>query len=223
MAPGGFVLGLGSGEALNEEVIGTARPPGNTRLAMLDEAIEVMRALWTAVRSLPTVVSTTRCIYTRPENPPPVYVSGLASKAVELAGRIGDGYIAMMPSAELIERFQATGGQGKPKQGGMKVAFASSARAGAQNVARLWPSEGISGELGQVLRTREHIMQAASMVTVEQLQDAVVCGPDPAEHLAGLRAYLDAGFDDVFINQIGPDKAGFFSCYRSEVLPELRQ
>jgi hypothetical protein len=75
--------------------------------------------------------------------------------------------------------------------------------------------------LAQVLPTPAHFEQAAELVTEELATADVPCGPDIDEHLAAIHAYADAGFDELYINQIGPDQDAFFAAYRSEVLPRL--
>jgi G6PDH family F420-dependent oxidoreductase len=224
MFDGRFIFGVGTGEALNEQVTGAPWPLAKTRLEMLEEAVDVMRQLWTGKvvthHGKHYTVEHAR-LYTLPDEPPPVYVSAFGPASLELAGRIGDGYIGVGPSRDMVERFEAAGGKGKPKQGGLKVSYAPSEEEGVEMVHQRWPNEGIPGELAQVLRTPEHIMQASSLVTKESLVQSVTCGPDPKSHIQAVREYLHSGFDEVYVNQIGTDRDGFFHLYRDEVLPEL--
>jgi G6PDH family F420-dependent oxidoreductase len=220
-----FVLGVGSGEALNEQVLGDPWPLTDERLAMLEEAIEVMRALWTGEvvshHGRHYTVEHAR-LYTRPDTPPRVYVSGFGPKSIELAGRVGDGYITTKPDADAVKAFRAAGGEGKPVQGGTKVCWSPDAAEARRTVHRIWPNSGLPGELSQVLRTPEHFMQASSIVTEDMAAETAVCGPDVAAHVAKLQEYVDAGFDEVYVNQIGPQQEGFFEFYAREVLPRLR-
>ena len=222
---GRFVLGVGSGEALNEQVVGGSWPLTDERLEMLDEAVQVMRRLWSGevvtTRGPHYTVEHAR-IYTRPETPPKVFVSGFGPKSIELAGRIGDGYISTMPDADAVRQFRTSGGGDKPVQGGMKVCWSTDVAEARKTVHRIWPNSGLPGELSQVLRTPEHFMQASSIVTEEQATEGTPCGDDVDEHVAAVQAYVDAGFDEVYVNQIGPDQKGFFDFYRAEVLPRLR-
>jgi len=126
MLGGKFILGLGSGEALNEHILGDVWPSADVRLEMLEEAVAVIRKLWTG-----EVVTTEgkhykvdhARIYNLPETPPEIYVSGFGPKATDLAGRIADGFINTSPDDTLLKAFkEATGG--KPAQAGAKVAFA---------------------------------------------------------------------------------------------------
>jgi|GEM_PF-2596311 len=86
---------------------------------------------------------------------------------------------------------------------------------------RLWPTDEIPGEALQLLPLPRRVGQLAELVTEDMI--SAPCGPDPAVHLAGIQAYRDAGFDEVYIGQAGPDAEGFFEFYGSQVLPRLRQ
>ena len=222
---GRFVLGVGTGEALNELVVGGPWPLTDERLEMLEEAVEVMRRLWTGEvvthRGRHYTVEHAR-LYTAPDQPPPVYVSGFGPKSVDLAARIGEGYISTTPEAEPVKRFRDGGGGGKPVQGGLKVCWSTDAAEARRTVHRLWPNSGLPGELSQVLRTPEHFMQASSIVTEEMVTGDMPCGDDVGEHVQAVQAYVDAGFDEVYVNQIGPQQKGFFDFYRDEVIPRLR-
>jgi G6PDH family F420-dependent oxidoreductase len=225
MLPGGFNLGVGSGEALNEQILGDDWPEADVRLEMLAEAIEVMRELWTG-----EVVSREgkhyrvrhARIYTLPERPPPVLVSGFGPKSVDLAARIGDGYVTTSPDADSIERFRGGGGEGKLVQAGAKVCYGSDEAEARRTAHRLWPNDGLPGELAQVLPTPEHFEQAAELVTREMVADVMPCGPDLDEHLATFEDYASAGVDELYVQQVGGNREGFFDVYRREVLPRFR-
>jgi hypothetical protein len=85
---------------------------------------------------------------------------------------------------------------------------------------RLWPTDVIPGETVQLLPLPRHFGQLAELVTEEMI--SAPCGPDPAVHAAGMRAFTEAGFDEVYIGQVGPETGGFFDAYGSEILPRLR-
>jgi G6PDH family F420-dependent oxidoreductase len=226
MMDGRFTLGVGTGEALNEQVTGAPWPLADERLEMLEEAIDVMRQLWTGEvvthHGKHYTVEHAR-LYTLPAEPPKIYISAFGTEAVDLAGRVGDGYINTGPDAEMVQRFDAAGGAGKPKQGGLKVSFAATEDEGADIAHRRWPNHALPGELAQVLRTPEHFMQASSMVSWETIAASLTCGRDPAAHVEAIQAYIDAGYDEVYVNQIGEDQDGFFRFYRDEILPQLRR
>jgi G6PDH family F420-dependent oxidoreductase len=228
---GKFALGVGSGEALNEHITGARWPNTPIRLEMLEESIEVMRSLWSGDfvdhHGAHYTVENAR-IYTLPDAPPSVYVSGFGPKAAELAGRVGDGYVTIEPDADLIKAFRAAGGDRKPVQAGYKVCWGRSKEASVDVAHRTWPNEALPGELAQVLSSPRHFEQAGSLVTKDMIADAVACGPDVDAHVDAFRPYAEAGVDVVHISQIGagqPGSAaeGFFEFYQDSVLPRLRE
>jgi G6PDH family F420-dependent oxidoreductase len=225
LCDGRFVLGVGSGEALNEHVLGDPWPEAAERLARLEEAVDVMRRLWTGKfvshRGRYYTVQHAR-IYTRPDRPPPVYVSGLGPKAVDLAARIGDGYISTSPDGEMVRRFRDGGGAGKPAQAGFKASFADSEDEAVRIAYERWPTAGLPGELSQVLPSPRHFEQASQLVTPDAVRSAFVCGNHPDPHLKMIDKYAQAGFDEVYVANTGPHYAGLFDLYAKRVLPALR-
>lgn len=219
-----FTLGVGTGEALNEHIVGSHWPPADERLEMLEEAITIIRRMLTG--QLVTHhgkhydVDTAR-LYTLPERPPPIFMSGFGNKAATLAGRIADGFMSIKPDADLVATFHADGGAAKPTQGGLKVSWAPDAAHGRKTAHRLWPNEQLPGEAAQLLPLPRHFRQLSTLVTEEMVGQNVPCGPDPRTHLHALREFVDAGYDDVYVNQIGPDQDGFFAFYAEQILPEL--
>jgi hypothetical protein len=85
---------------------------------------------------------------------------------------------------------------------------------------RLWPTDVIPGEAAQLLPSPRHFAQLAELVSEDMI--SAPCGPDPDTHAAGVRAYTDAGFDEVYIGQVGGQSEGFFEFYAGQVLPRLR-
>lgn len=224
MLEGRFILGLGSGEALNEHVLGDVWPTADVRLEMLEEAVELIRELWGGEfvnhRGRHYTADTAR-IYTLPDEPPPIYISGFGPEATELAARIGDGYITTSPDTDLLGRFRELSG-GKPAQAGTKVSWAPTEDEGAEIAHRLWANSGLPGELAQVLPSPRHFEQASQLVTLEQTREAVVCGSDPEAHLEGLQPFIDAGFDELYVSNMGQHWAEMIQMYGAEVLPRLR-
>lgn len=222
---GRFTLGVGSGEALNEHVLGDRWPTSTAvRLEMLEEAVEIIRRLWTGE----TVEHHGRFytvegarLYTLPPEPPRVFVSGFGPKAATLAGRLGDGYVSTFPDPDLIEAFRKGGGAGKPTQAGLKVCWGPDRKGAARTAHRLWANELLPGELAQTLPLPAHFEQAVSLVDEEAVAARFPCGNDPQEHLRGITEYFDAGFDEVYVGQMGPDQKGFFDFYAREILPQL--
>jgi G6PDH family F420-dependent oxidoreductase len=227
---GRFVLGVGSGEALNEHVTGARWPSAPVRLDMLEEAVTVMRTLFhgdfVTHHGEHYTVENAR-LYTVPQTPPPVYVSGFGEQSARLAGRIGDGYISTMPDTDLIGAFRAAGGQSKPMQAGYKVCWSTDDDAAVATAHRLWANSGLPGECAQVLPSPRHFEQLSELVTPEMTRDSIAYGDDVERHVAAFEPFAEAGFDDVYISQMGGrDPAcrieGFFDFYRDQVLPRLR-
>jgi len=220
---GRFGLGVGTGEALNEQILGDPWPLAAVRLEMLEEAVEVMRSLWTGEvvnhDGKYYVVEHAR-IYSMPDEPPPVYVSAFGPAALEVAARIADGFITTKPSAEDLRSYREHGGKG-PAQGGVKVCYGTDEAAARRTAHRLWANSGVPGELAQVLRTPEHFMQVSELVTEEMTGESVVCGPDVDAHVQALQEYVDAGYDEVYVGQMGDEQQPFFDFYQSEVLPRF--
>jgi G6PDH family F420-dependent oxidoreductase len=226
MMPGRFWLGVGTGEALNEHILGDPWPSAGVRREMLEEAVEVIRKLWsgrtTHHRGRHYTVDGAR-LYTLPEEPPPLYVAASGPRATELAGRIGDGLVSLAPSRETIETFTSSGGDGKPRIGQVEVCFADD-EAEARRVAHeWWPQTALAGELPQVLPMPAHFEQAVSTVREEDVAEKVVCGSDPERHAQAVQQFVDAGYDHVYVHQIGPEQERFLEFYSRDVLPRLRQ
>lgn len=222
---GRFTLGVGSGEALNEHILGDPWPPVGVRLAMLEEAVELIRLLHrgeqVSFHGEHYEVADAR-IYTLPEQPVPIYVSGFGPQATDLAARIGDGYCTASPEPGMVEHFRTSGGGDKPVQGGMKVCWAGTEQAGLDTAHRLWANELLPGQLAQVLPRPQDFEAAATLVTKEAVGEQIACGPDPQRHLAAVAQYVDAGFDEVYVQQVGGDHEKFFRTWSTEVLPALR-
>lgn len=226
MMPGRFQLGVGTGENLNEHILGEHWPPIETRQAMLKEAIEVIRLLWQGeLQSFAGhyyAVENAR-LYTLPDQLPPIHIAASGSNSAELAGRSGDGLISTAPDAELIDTFEDAGGKGKPRYGKVALCWAKDEAEARRTAYEIWPIAGLSGPLHTELALPEYFEQAAKMVTEDQVAEQVICGPDPEPCIAAIQKYMEAGFDHVSLHQIGPDQEGFFEFYRLEVSPRIQK
>jgi G6PDH family F420-dependent oxidoreductase len=222
---GRFFWGVGTGEALNEHILGHRWPPPEVRLAMLDEAVAVIRRMWTGDtvdhRGEFYEVDNAR-IFDPPTDPPPIVVSGFGPKAIDLAARIGDGYWGTAPQAELVDRYRDSGGTG-PRYAQIDLCWATDAAAARRTVHEIWPNGGISGQLSQDLPTWTHFEEAAAMVTEDDAVDHVPCGPEVGPILASVRSYLDAGYDHLYFHQIGPDQEGFLRFWADELAPAAKR
>jgi G6PDH family F420-dependent oxidoreductase len=225
MFDGRFFLGVGTGENLNEHILGDRWPSVDERLEMLEEAIEVMRLLWRggsqSHRGRHYTVDNAR-IYTLPDSPPPIYMSAFGTKAAAVAGRIADGFASTRPDKESIAEFRKNGGKGKPLVAGLKVCWADDVDTATKYAHELWPTSAVSGELSQELPSPQHFEQASEWVTPEHIAEQFPLGPDPEVHLEAIRAYVDAGYDEIYVHQIGPDQEGFFKFYAEEIFPALQ-
>jgi G6PDH family F420-dependent oxidoreductase len=224
MMPGRFFLGVGTGEYLNEHILGDPWPPPHLRLAMLREAIEILRLLWQggshSYEGAHYIVQHAR-LYTLPETPPPIMVAASKEEALALAGRIGDGLISLEPEKKMREQFAANGGSGKPAYGQLTVCWAASEKEARRIAYKWWPTAGLPGELNSELELPHHFEQVAKLVTEEQVAQVIICSPDPQQHINRIQAYIDAGYDSVYVHQVGPDQEGFFRFYEREILPRF--
>jgi len=225
MMPGRFMLGVGSGENLNEHILGTVWPSAAVRIEILEEAVQVIRSLWegddTSHPGRYFTVENAR-IYTRPQQPPPILVAAAGEKAAQLAGHVGDGLVSTAPNNEVVQAFEQAGGRGKPRYAEMTVCYAPTEEEGRKTAFTFWPNTAIGGELSQELPLPRHFEQAAQTVREEDVAKSVPCGPDAERHRASLKQYIDAGFDHIAVHQIGPDQEGFFRFYEKEILPSFR-
>ncbi len=147
-------------------------------------------------------------------------MSGFGEKSIALAATIADGFITTKPDADAVASYRAQGGGGV-LQGSMKCCYGPDREASLELAHRLWPNSGLPGELAQVLPTPAHFEQAATLVATDALDGKIPCGPDPQEHIDALQKFVDAGFDEIYIAQIGPDQAEFLRFYQQEVIPNV--
>jgi G6PDH family F420-dependent oxidoreductase len=219
-----FYLGVGSGEALNEHILGDKWPPADTRLSMLEEAVELIRLLWegkeTTFEGEHYVVENAR-IYNLPDRPIPIMVSAFGTKAAELAGRIGDGMVTTSPDAESIGVFNRSGGAGKPVQAMVKFCWHEDETQARKLAHELWPTSGLTGELGQELPTPRMFETACEMVTEGMATKGRALGNDPERFVRSVREHVDAGVTEIYVQQIGPDQDGFLRFWTTEVAPRL--
>lgn len=223
MLRGNFFLGVGSGENLNEHILGDRWPPTDVRLSMLEDAVALIRRLWegdTISYEGPHYRVENARIYSLSHQPPPIFVSGFGPKAMAVAAHIGDGYVNTGPDPSAIERYHQEGGNGTTIAA-LKCCWNEDETQARKLVHRLWPNLGLPGELAQVLPTPEHFEQAAELVDEETAVGSLPCGPDPEVHAQSVRQSMEAGYDEVYLHQIGDDQEGFLRFYQSEVIPRL--
>jgi len=225
MMPGRFFLGVGTGENLNEHVVGERWPETEVRQERLTEAIEVIRLLWQggnrSYHGRYFTVENAR-LYTLPDAPPPLYVAVGGKRGAEQAGRLGDGMIGTEPERALLTAFDKAGGTGKPRYAELTVCWARDEATARRTAHEYWPTSGMESSLSWELPLPAHFEAVARLVTEDEIAESITCGPDPRKHLAAIRKYADAGYDHICVHQVGREQKGFFEFYEQEILPELK-
>jgi len=224
--PGRFFLGVGTGEALNEHIIGRHWPAYAVRLEMLKEAVGVIRKLWKGELASwygkYFTVENAR-IYTLPDELPPLYVAAAGEESATAAGELGDGLISTTPEKDIVTQFEKSGGKGKPRYAQMTVCWASTEKKAKETAMKYWNTGGIAGPLKGELPLPSQMEAAAKLVKEDDLAKDVICGPDPQKHLTEIRKFADAGFDHVYIHQVGPQQEECIRFYQREIVPQLRK
>jgi G6PDH family F420-dependent oxidoreductase len=139
-----------------------------------------------------------------------------------LAGRIGDGLFGLVPDSSVVEQFEAAGGKGRPRFGQLHVCWAATEEEAKRTALEWWPNAVVSGNLNWELPLPSHFEDASSWADEDAVAEKVVCGPDPERHVEAIREFIDAGYDNVYFHQVGPDQDGFLRFAESELLPRLR-
>ena len=226
LMPGRFFLGVGTGEALNEHVVGAPWPATHIRQEMLEEAIAIIRQLWQGGlqnhRGRYYRVENAR-IYSLPERLPPIHIAVGGPRGAEIAAQLGDGMVGTSPKAELIEAFEKAGGKQKPRYAEVTVCWANSEAEARRTAREVWPNAVIPSPLSWELPLPSHFEAAAKLVTEDAIAEEIVCGNDPQRHLGAVRRYVEAGYDHVCVHQVGRDQKGFFEFYKREIVPKLAE
>jgi G6PDH family F420-dependent oxidoreductase len=220
--PGRFFLGLGTGENLNEHILGEGWPETGVRQARLQEAIEVIRLLWKggmqSHHGVHYTVENAR-LYTLPDEPPPIMVAVGGPSSAAVAARLGDGMVGTSPDS--IKAFDKAGGSGKPRYGELTVCWARDERSARRTAHRCWPTAAMASSLSWELPLPSHFQAVAELVSEDAVAKEITCGPDASAHVRAIRKYADAGYDHICVHQVGEDQEGFMEFYAREVLPRL--
>ncbi len=223
LMPGRFFLGVGSGELLNEHILGDEWPRAGIRREMLSEAIDVIRDLWagetTSHRGRHYRVEGAKIFDV--DEPPPIVMAAGGKKSTQLAAEKADGLISVVAKRSIVEDFEAAGGAGKPRYMKVAVCYDEDEQEARRLVHKQWPIDAMPPRLLTEQRLPQDFEAIASLVTEQQAVDAVVCGPDPYKHIAKIEEVFDEGFDHVYVHQIGPNQEGFFRFYEEKVIPQL--
>ena len=234
MYPGRFWLGLGAGEALNEHVIGGEWPEVGIRSAMLFEAIEVITKLFSG-----NVVKhdgeyftlESAKLYTRPDQPVPIYVATAGPMNAKRTGRHADGMITVGAADEKIHMLRskfaegATDGgkdpSGMPKLLQIHLSWAETQQVAEANAVREWPN-GAMAFPKQDIRNPEDVANMAKLIRPEHFTNRVLISADLDEHAAHIQKFVEMGFDEVHLHNVGRNQAEFISAFGEKVLPQLR-
>jgi G6PDH family F420-dependent oxidoreductase len=223
-----FRLGLGAGENLNEHVVGKRWPAVGARHEMLSEAVDIIAALFDAdgrvnYRGRHFDVEQAQ-LWDRPSERVPIAVAVSGESSCRLAGHKADIMIAVEPKAELGEMFDAAGGAGKPRVGQIALAYDADREAAIERAHAQFRWFGLGWKVNADLPNPEAFAAATQFVTPDQVADALGCGPDVEEHVAKIKPFIDAGFTEVALVQIGADQqAEFMTWAEHELLPALRE
>ncbi len=220
MFDGRFFFGVGTGENLNEHVLGDRWPEFEIRLEMLNEAIGVIRDLWVGENyshhGTHYDVENAK-LYTLPEERPPIVVPAFGPRAARTAADTGDGLWCVGPQEKPIDTYERAGGDG-PKYAQIDVCYAESEDEAIHTVYEQWPNSELSGELSQILPTPAHFEQATEMVERGDVaESATPLGSDPEPFIESVNACVEAGYDHVYFHQIGDDQEGFFEFYEENL------
>jgi coenzyme F420-dependent glucose-6-phosphate dehydrogenase len=237
LAPGRVVLGVGSGESLNEVPLGTPWPDGKERFARLKEAVALIRQLWTADRVTfegtyyGTELAT---IYDKPEQPVPIYIGASGPAATRLAGRVADGFITTsgkghdLYTGTLLPAVREGADKADRKLADIdlmievKVSFDPDLER-ARDDTRYWGALALSPEEKTGVEDPIEMQRRADALPVDRTVTRWICSADPAEHAAKVGEYLDMGFKHLVFHAPGPDQDRFLRLYADQVLPLLRE
>jgi len=225
MLEGRFFLGVGTGERLNEQAFGQRWSRTGERRVQLREAIDVLRKLWTGEtvnhRGEYWVVENLQ-LATRPAIPPPIYVAASGSASAALGGQAGDGMIGVAPDARLVDVFRSSGGQGKPHLAQLHVSLAATIDEATRCAWEWWPVGAVPAEVLSELARPRDFEAIAEGATRESIHNAVVCAADSAPIIAAIDKFVAAGYDTVYLHQIGPDQQRLADAAVAELLPHYR-
>ncbi len=226
LSGGRFRLGLGAGENLNEHVVGKRWPAVGERHAMFSEAVEIITRLLDGehvnFRGEHFDVESAR-LYDRHDVRPPVGIAVSGEQSCTLAGERADVMVATEPKPELVEMFEAAGGEGKPKVGQIAVAYDTDRETAVERAHDQFRWFGLGWKVNTDLPAPSSFEAATALITPDQVGEQLPCGPDVEEHVEKIRPFVDAGFTEVALVQIGADHQDAFIGWAQEtLLPALR-
>ncbi|MEU5794543.1 LLM class F420-dependent oxidoreductase [Streptomyces sp. NPDC047813] len=227
LSEGRFRLGLGAGENLNEHVVGGGWPPVDVRHEMLEEAVDIIRALFggehVTRHGRHYQVESAR-LWDVPEPPPPIGIAVSGEQSCRLAGRLGDLVIATEPKPDLLTAFDRHGGRGKPRVGQLPVSYDPDRDTAIKRAHAQFRWFGLGWKVNAELPHPDSFESATRFVTPEDMAASLPCGDDPDAFVEAVRPYAQAGFDEVALVQIGGDtQPEFLDWSAKTLLPALRE
>ena len=226
LSDGRFTLGLGAGENLNEHIIGGLWPLAGVRHEMLEEAVEIIRALWegstVTYRGKHFDVESAK-VWDLPDTAPPIGIAVSGPGSCHLAGQHADVMIGTEPRAELSQLFDAAGGSGKPRIGQIALSYDPDQQAAVQRATDQFRWFTGNWTVNAELPGPASFDAASRTVREDDVTAQMPCGPDVARHIAGIRSFEDAGYTHIALVQVGGDtQEQFITWAATELLPALR-
>lgn len=224
MSEGRFSLAIGAGERLNEHVTGARWPTTPERHAMLAEAIDIFRALWSGgvhTLHLKYFVLDHAQVYDLPERAIPITVGVSGPHSVRLAAEKADGIMATEADPKLVQRYLSEADEPGPRYAEVTLAYADTEEAALKTLHERFRFGAFEWSVLSEVPSVEGFESASKYVRPEDLKGSAGLGPDPESHLAAIRKYVDAGFDHIVLLGAGPDQAGFIDFFESKLKPRL--
>jgi G6PDH family F420-dependent oxidoreductase len=221
-----FTLAVGSGERLNEHVVGQGWPPVHQRHAMLHEAAQIIRLLWrgeTCSYEGEFFHLDSARIYDLPRMPIPLVIGISGEKSAQLAADVGDGIMAVEPKRELVEQWTNAGGGDGPRYGELTLGYAPTSKAGLDLVHKYSRFGALGWSVLSELPGVGAFEEATRFVKPEDLRDQVPHGPDVETYVEAVRKFTDAGFDHIVLLAVGPDQEAFIRFFETELAAQLRK
>jgi coenzyme F420-dependent glucose-6-phosphate dehydrogenase len=225
---GRFWLALGSGERLNEDIIGVAWPEKAERNAILGECANVIRALLrgATVTHRGRVTLLDARLYSLPKEPPLLLGAAVSEATAELVGGWADGLLTVSSKPEqlrrVIEAFRRGGGEGKPLFLQVGLNWAETEEEALRAAHEQWRTNVLGGEVNWELRSPKDFDTAARLVRPEDMRESVLISSDLGQHAAWLADYMELGFAELHLHQVGRNQAAFLEAFGARVLPQLR-
>jgi G6PDH family F420-dependent oxidoreductase len=226
LSDGRFTLGLGAGENLNEHIVGGGWPIVSRRHEMLEEAVEIIRALWTGetitYRGKHFDVESAK-VWDLPDILPPIGIAVSGARSCRLAGRHADVMIGIEPCAELGELFDAAGGAGKPRVGQIALSYDTDEQTAVNRAMGQFRWSTGNWRVNAELPLPASFDGASKTVRAEDVSSQIPCGPDVERHVDGIRDFERAGFTHIALVQVGGEtQEEFIAWAAKELLPLLR-